>query len=335
MNYLNHFSSLFQKLKKEYSIFQSLIKSPNPKTISIQNTKNKINKLLELLKSEIITLNNILLIKRIINRERQKSEILKNKKIQIQNLIHDSILTLTQNIPFFTTTSSLSSNRFCLNSLSKIDLINMATRINTQYIYPEDVLYIPSNAFLKQYPTEDIQMKYSILKYDLRDSKRLKPPNANPKGGEVSKGTLLLLTPDESDVKRLKKSEWGGKIFFKYSMNDSIPSTFSGELYSESTKIILDKDCIIKVCACKDGFKDSEIVNYVFKVSNEQVIKQKPINNNKIQNFLYRPDVTIQSGSGYVQEIYNDDGSPKYGSVSGSAYQPSLYNPDNNDDDEI
>ena len=317
MNYLNHFSSLFQKLKKEYSIFQSLIKSPNPKTISIQNTKNKINKLLELL------------------RERQKSEILKNKKIQIQNLIHDSILTLTQNIPFFTTTSSLSSNRFCLNSLSKIDLINMATRINTQYIYPEDVLDIPSNAFLKQYPTEDIQMKYSILKYDLRDSKRLKPPNANPKGGEVSKGTLLLLTPDESDVKRLKKSEWGGKIFFKYSMNDSIPSTFSGELYSESTKIILDKDCIIKVCACKDGFKDSEIVNYVFKVSNEQVIKPKNINNNKIQNFLYRPDVTIQSGSGYVQEIYNDDGSPKYGSVSGSAYQPSLYNPDNNDDDEI
>ena len=235
MNYLNHLSSLFQKLQKEYTFFQSLLKSQNPKKIVIKNSKNKIKKLFALLKSEISLLNEILIIKSLIKKERERAEILKNKKIQIQNLIHDSIITLTDKIPFFKKTSPLSSIRFSLNTINKIDLINMSTRINTQYIYPDDVLYIPSNAFLKQYPTEDIQMQYSILKYNLNENERLKPPIAEPKGGTVSKGTPLILTADENDIIRFKKSEWNGKIYFKYTMNDSIPSSFCGELYSEIT----------------------------------------------------------------------------------------------------
>ncbi len=331
MNYLTKLSSLIQTLHKEYKKYKNLLSTPFQKKYSLQITEEKIKKLLTLLKLELTSLQKILSLKKEIKSELQKSENLKKKKIQIQNLLHTSIKTLTQNIPFFNLTSSLSSNRLNINSINKIDLINMSTRINTQYLYPYDVFNISSNAFLKQYPTDDIQMNNSILKYDLSENKRLLPPIADPPGGNVKKGTLVSLKIDKRDYERLKKSD----VFFKYSMNDIIPSSFSGELYYDNKKIFIDKDCEIKVCTCKFGYKDSIIVTFNFTVSGgnvKRVIKKTDINQ---QNFLIRPTLEIMSGSSYKPFEYKDDeGSPHQYSVSGSTYQPNYNRNDNEDEDD-
>ena len=326
MNYLTKLSSLIQTLEKEYKKYQNLLKTPFQKKYSLQITKEKIKKLLTLLKIELTSLQKILSLKNEIKTELERSENLKKKNIQIQNLLHTSIKTLTQNIPYFNLTSSLSSNRLNINSINKIDLINMSTRINTQFLYPNDVFYISSNAFLKQYPTDDIQMNNSILKYDLSENNRLLPPIADPPGGHVSKGTLVSLKIDKRDFERFKKSD----VFFKYSMNDSIPSSFSGELYYDNKKIFIEKDCEIKVCACKFGFKDSIVVNFNFTVSGGNVrreIKKTDINQ---QNYLIRPTLEIIGGSSYKPFVLKDDeGSPHQYSASGSAYQPNYNRNDN------
>ena len=336
MNYLTKLSSLIQTLEKEYKKYKNLLSTPSYKKHSLQTTIIKIKTLLDLLKSEITKFKKIFPLITEIKIENEKFENLKKKNLKIQNLLHTSIKTLSQNIPFFNLTSSLSSKRFNINSINKIDLINMSIRINTQFQYPKDVFYISSNAFLKQYP-DDIEMNNSILKYDLSNSNRLLPPIADPPGGNVLKGTPLSFKYDKRDLERIKKSEWEGNLFFKYSFNDILPSSFTGELYYDNKKIFIDKDCEIKVCSCKMGFKDSVVVSFNFTVSGGNVIsevKKKDVNQ---QNILIRPKLEIISGNSYRPIEYNEDvGSPHLGSATGSAYQPNYNRNDNESEyDEI
>lgn len=333
MNNFSYLSSLFTRLKQEYQTFNNLLLNINNlSSKKIYQSSERIKQLIKLFKEELEKIKNDYKTSIMLNRERRRRDLYNNQLGQIQKLIYKSLNTLSFNIPFL--------NKYSTDKITPKDLVNLSFRINKQDKYP---LNLQTNqsfpaAFLRAFPHEDLEIKNSVLKFDLSEEKRLLPPIVTPREGIVKKGTLLTIT--YKNDKEKDKHE----IFFKFSTNpDCIPSFFSGELYNENSPIILDEDCIVKVCACKSGFKDSIIITNRYQVTTEERENAEKIMlaENENQNFVVRPELEIaQNGEKYTKINVNADdiNSPIASSGSGSAYRASFLDKgmsDESEEDEI
>ena len=99
------------------------------------------------------------------------------------------------------------------------DLINVALRINSNYSAPFGDDNILPESYKNPYPIEDKEMKKenTILKFNL--TKKVLNPLIKPKENLVVKGTPLELNYPESNEQ---------DVFFKFTLDDSIPTFFSG-----------------------------------------------------------------------------------------------------------
>ena len=297
MNSFSHLNSLFIRLRKEYHTFTQMLlhintnNITNQQRIQLYNSRLIIEKLLQLIQTELITIK-----QRMQYQTELKYQIAKKNSLNL-NLYHyystlrKCLNTLTHNIPFYSP-DPLSTQNFSSHKLSSKDITNFTNRISRQLSYPTDLQQYPiPSAFLDAYPREDQELMNSILKDDLSDERRLLPPLVEPPGGQVKKGEQLRISYNHKNEKDIYD------IFFKYTIDSqSIPSFFSGELYSEYHPIILEKDCTIKVCACKVGRKDSLICTYQYNVvlsksgKNIEIINTRHVNKN---NVIERPEMEI------------------------------------------
>lgn len=329
MNTFSLLSSLFLKLKKEYSKYIELQLNITTNKDKIEQSQRVIGCIINLIQKEIMNIKEQYLKRIELEQEKAKRNMYNNQLGQIQKILQKAVKTLTYKISFY--------NQYSSSSITLKDLINLSFRINKQDQFPLNLQNksLPA-AFLRPYPHEDLEIKNSLLKFDLSEEKRLKPPIVNPKEGTVKKGTLLTFT--YKDDKEKDKHD----IFFKYSLNpECIPSFCSGELYNDNSPIILDKNCEIKVCSCKIGFKDSIVYTLNYQVTSEEVnierIKTKANINPEV---VRRPELHIaQGGEKYekvnisASEMNTPNGSSGgTGSVRNSQFDYSLSHDDEDDD---
>lgn len=323
MNPYSHLEGLFIRLRKEYQTFnKALMLYPNTNNRHhITCSRLIMGKLLELIRNEITRL------KEYNSKQREYEFQISRKNSYNSNLsqyyatLRQSLNTLTYNIPFYTN-NPLSTNNHKSFKLPPKDLINFTNRISRQLSYPVDLQQnaslIPA-AFLDVYPRDDQELINSILKSDLSNENRLLRPIVEPPSGQVRQGEQLKVTYKDSNEKEIYN------IYFKYTIDsNSIPSFCTGELYSELHPIILERDCIVKVCACKVGRKDSEICTYKYNVistksdRNIEIVNTRQVNKNVVE----RPEMEIakngikfegiQVNSEDIKSPFNDSGNASY-----------------------
>ena len=110
------------------------------------------------------------------------------------------------------------------------DLINVALRVNTNYSAPFGDSNVLPESYKNPYPIEDKEMKKenTILKFNL--DKKVLNPIIKPEENFVVKGTPLELNyPDINEQ----------DVYFKYTLDDSLPTFFSGIKVINYTKNIL------------------------------------------------------------------------------------------------
>lgn len=324
MNSFFHLCNLFEKFRKEYLIFLNLIRTNSSKN-RIADQKCLLEKILDLLKKEMIKVKEKYNKITQLNQEKSKKEELNNKLIYTQDLLTKGLNALTYKIPFFDGSSSEASVK--TNSFSPKELINFAFRLNKQNKFPIDlqIKQLVPGAFLRPYPHEDIEITKSVLLFDLREEKRMPSPTVEPPPGKVRKGTFLKIF-----YKKEFKEEERQNFFFKYTMStNEIPSFFTGELYTEASPPTLENEkCEVKVCACCPGFKDSSILTYTyFVISDGGKGIVEAIQNKEKDNVARRPSMEIFGGTGYdkVNVSLDAEGSPRSSSAGGSVYQPSIW----------
>lgn len=130
-------------------------------------------------------------------------------------------------------------------------------RINSQYSAPFGDNTVLPEGFKNPYPIEDKEMRTenTILKFDL--NKKIMNPLIKPYENKVAKGTPLELSYPDTEEQ---------DIFFRYTLDESLPTYFSGIKYESNNPFKIDNDCKLKICACKYGFMDSEIITVSYNV---------------------------------------------------------------------
>lgn len=219
------------------------------------------------------------------------------------------------------------------------DLINFTIRVNKSFSSPEGLGTFLPGAFLTPFPQEEVEMKSSFLKFKFDETSRLLPPIISPDIKEVKKGTILEIRYPVTDK----------DVFFRYTNStDLIPSYFSGEIvskfnlksinlnnlqYNPTNPLIISKNMTIKVCSCKYGFMDSQIITQAFETTDEEV------NDSVISKFgakfkegAERPQVDIDLEKKGFEPIritnFEDESDSHY--TPGSMYQISQYRPERN-----
>jgi len=339
MNYISNLNSLFNSLKREYLIlFSNFINNNNKIYLSktqISNSQIKITFLLKTISTEISNLKfNILPKKLELKNKKQIYSNLTNTLLFLQSNLRKAKATLTKNIKFLQkqnlSSSSFSSYKY--NEISHTDLINVSLRINKQTSFP---INYPLNfnipfSFLLPYPDENFEMNKSILKFNLNN--KLQVPILEPNGGKIQKGTLIKITYPQID----------NDIFFKYSLdNNIIPSYFSGNLYKSDLKIIINRNCVLKVVSCKFGFKDSDILTVGYTVSEEgRGVTVKTLQSERFEDIIIKPSLDIKEGK--ISELDFSDVNSPHNTIGRSDYRNSAYSANrnsihsiNDDDDPI
>jgi hypothetical protein len=125
---------------------------------------------------------------------------------------------------------SSSNKNVNLSHLQPRDLINFTIRVNKNYSAPDGLGSFIPGSFLSPYPSEDLELKSSFLKFNFDEAARLKPPIINPEMGLVKKGTMLEIKYPEADK----------DIFFRYVTDENfIPTFFSGEIVTFNLNFLL------------------------------------------------------------------------------------------------
>lgn len=369
----NYLICLVNNLKEEYKNYYSLRK----KYLSEKNIKkNEIIKA-DIKESELIisqlndNINNhiknyrqIIKIKEDINNEKQKEKDILEKNKKFSEFLVTGKKILTNNIAYFEKLPEYSNKKLKTVKISPLDLINFTLRISKQNKSPpggnfyfekylpdinnkdKSILYIDyfiknKNNFLYPYPEDFFGMKNTILRYDLSNSNRLLPPILiSPDPSNFNEKNEILSNKGRDLIFKYPNENPPPYIFFKYSKDPNIiPSFFSGEEYKDYSRPNLDKDCIIKVCTCGKGFKDSEIVTFKFAVdSNEATIyvTKKP-DIKKKGDFVVRQEDKFDPGSLRFEALNSSSLSPQNsGGQGSSSYEPNYNLPEkiNNEEDD-
>ena len=363
INQISNFIPIINRFKEEFATFFELTKKLNKEKIPkkqkhilylLEKSREKIKYLLEYIKKEITKLKNLSKLQNNLNHEKNTQKLILEKISKFSTFIENGKKILTNNITYFEKLQKYSSKKLKTASLPPLDFINFTLRLTRQYNSPIDgdfyfskYLFYQSNdpqekkimsdyfqknknRYLYPYPTEEFEMKNTILRYDL--STRLLPPEVSPisDGNSVPKGTQLIF----------KYPKNISDVFFKFSSDPKIlPSSFSGELYLDNLGKTLDNDCVIKVCSCKKGFKDSEIITLKYIISNEDNEKavELELDTRERKDQVERPEYRISSGNFFQGVSMSPSGelSPQTVSRPGtSSFEPNYGDyPDDNEDD--
>ena len=352
----NNLICLVNNLREEYKNYYSLrkkylseknIKKREIIKTNIKESEQIISQLNDDINNYIKKYKQIIKIKEEINSEKQKENDILEKNKKFSDFLEKGKKILTDNITYYEKLPEYSNKKLKIAKISPLDLINLTLRISKQNKSPPEGMlyfekYLPDisnpdksilyedyfkknkNSFLYPYPEDFFGMKNTILRYNLTNNNRLLPPILTKQGRE-----LIFSYPKDNPP---------SGIYYKYSKDPNIiPSFISGEEYKDYSRPNLDKDCIIKVCTCKVGFKDSEIATFKFDIdSNEETkyVTKKP-DLKKKGDFVVRREDKFDSGSLRFEAMNSSSFSPQTSSRQGSSsYEPNYNMPDKNNNEE-
>ncbi|MBR1667931.1 MAG: chitobiase/beta-hexosaminidase C-terminal domain-containing protein [Bacteroidaceae bacterium] len=119
------------------------------------------------------------------------------------------------------------------------------------------VLYVPSESAKEKYQRAAGWSKFKEYRV-LEEEKEQLLLAASPAGGEVKKGTVVTLTTSNAS---------DADIY--YTLDGTTPSTNSTRYTSSG--ITINESCTLNAIACKDGYKDSEVLTATYTVKKESV----------------------------------------------------------------
>ena len=369
----NFLWSLINSLKEEYQSYYLLRKKILVEKIyqkveimrmDLRESEQKINILKEEIQKYINKCRKYIEIQDNINIEKEIEKQNEEKKKKLSEFIEKGKNILTKDLNIYKKIPNNTNKKLMAAKLSPLDLINLTLRLGQQSKAPNDdeyfLKYLPismndkqnmtilykeyflknKNRYLYPYPNDFFGMKNTILRYDLSNKNRLLPP--------VLDSSLLIKTNENGEIITNKgkdiifkypKENPPQDIVFKYSKDPNIlPSFFTGEEYKDYSHPNLDKDCTVKVCTCRKGYKDSKIVSFKFVIDTNEVEKFV----DKKIDIKPRPDVVDRNS------FHFDPGSLKFGPQSSfssnspqrntsrpgtSSYEPNYINPENIDED--
>ena len=288
--------NLRQEILHCYSLIQKNYHEKNDHKIEIrkeeiEETKTKIEFLNQYIKENI---DKYIKLRREIEKEKEIKNKLEKKSKKIDDFINKGKKILINDLPYFDKLPEYANKKLKIATLSPLDLINLTLRLSQQKKVSsdriqflndmenlglndngEDELSLFSyykkfrNKYLYPYPGI-LEMKNSILRYNLSRENRLKPPllispdpkNIDEEGNIIAnKNSLIKLIYDDSN------SNLSG-IYFKYSIDiNNPPSVFSGIEYQAHYPPILTGNCTFAVCSCKYGFYNSQVAVFKFIVN--------------------------------------------------------------------
>ena len=367
-------NSLKEETKNYYNLVQKNSKEKIPQKRQIRNkeieeSKNKINIINQYINKNIKYYQELLKIKKEISEQKQIKNNLEKKSEKIDEFIKKGKKIIINNIPYYENLPEYANKKIKSAELSPLDLINLTLRLSQQkkappidlntYLNNNNTLidekqndfnlfsfYIKNkNRYLYPYPT-DFELKNSILRYDFSEENRLLPPIYEFQKDDKLDNEGNIITNKGSQIKiKYPLEKLSKDVYFKYSKDPNIiPSMFSGIKYNDYFPPILDKNCIFKVCSCKNGFKDSKIVTFKFIINNdiEMAYYEKKVMKEAKKDIIVKEHNVIDADSSLVfKNQYSNPSinSPQHNDQGTSSYRASFLNiedmEDNEDEDEI
>jgi len=368
----NYLISLINRLKEEYKTYYILNQQNLNEKIEqkyeirkaeIEESKQAISQLNEIIKNYLSKYRKIEKVKAQIEAEKQADKQIVEKNKKFNEFIENGKKILVKNIKYYNKLPEYSNKKLKTIKLSPIDLINFTLRISQQSKSPMEgdfyfSKYLPNqektnilyndyflknkNRYLYPYPNDNFGLKKTILRYNLSEKNKLLPPILESPNPRNIKNGAIITSKGKDLIFKYPVDNPPPDIVFKYSRDPNIlPSFFTGEEYKDYAHPNLDKDCIIKVCTCRKGFRDSKILTLKFTITDSTTtdnIKEKDIDTKPKMDVVNRPSIYIDSKGPKIEKISSSDlnsSSPHNLSRPGSSlYDPVYYNPEDEEDDD-
>ena len=368
----NYLISLINRLKEEYQNYYILNQQNLNEKIEqryeirkadIEESKQTISQLKDIIKNYLSKYRKIEQVKAEIEVEKQKVKQNEEKNKKFCEFIDKGKKILVNNIKYYNRLPEYSDKKLKTVKLSPIDLINFSLRISQQNKSPMEgefyfSKYLPGqektnilyndyflknkNRYLYPYPNDYFGLQKTILRYNLSEKNKLLPPILESPDPRNIKNGAIIASKGKDLIFKYPEDNPPSEIVFKYSRDPNIlPSFFTGEEYKDYAHPNLDRDCIIKVCTCRRGFRDSKILTLKFTITdattNENLIERDIVAKPRM-DVVNRQTIYIDSKGPKIEKISSSDlnsSSPNNVSRPGSSlYEPVYYNPEEEEDDD-
>lgn len=367
----NYLISLINRLKEEYknyyilnqqNINEKIEQKYEIRKADIEESKQTISQLNDIIKNYISKYRKIEQIKAQIEAEKQKDKQNEEKNKKFHEFIEKGKKILVNNIKYYNKLPEYSDKKLKTVKLSPIDLINFTLRISQQSKSPMEgefyfSKYLPGqektnilyndyflknkNRYLYPYPNDYFGMQKTILRYNLSEKNKLLPPILESPDPRNVKNGAIIASKGKDLIFKYPEDNPPSEIVFKYSRDPNIlPSFFTGEEYKDYAHPNLDKDCIIKVCTCRRGFRDSKILTLKFTITDattNEILKEKVIDTKPRMDVVNRQTIYIDSKGPKIERItasdYNSNSPNNVSRPGSSLYEPVYYNPEDEEDE--
>ena len=367
----NYLISLINRLKEEYknyyilnqqNINEKIEQKYEIRKADIEESKQTISQLNDIIKNYISKYRKIEQIKAQIKAEKQKDKQNEEKNKKFCEFIEKGKKILVNNIKYYNKLPEYSDKKLKTVKLSPMDLINFTLRISQQSKSPMEgefyfSKYLPGqektnilyndyflknkNRYLYPYPNDYFGMQKTILRYNLSEKNKLLPPILESPDPRNVKNGAIIASKGKDLIFKYPEDNPPSEIVFKYSRDPNIlPSFFTGEEYKDYAHPNLDKDCIIKVCTCRRGFRDSKILTLKFTITDattNEILKEKVIDTKPRMDVVKRQTIYIDSKGPKIERItasdYNSNSPNNVSRPGSSLYEPVYYNPEDEEDE--
>lgn len=367
----NYLISLINRLKEEYknyyilnqqNINEKIEQKYEIRKADIEESKQTISQLNDIIKNYISKYRKIDQIKAQIEAEKQKDKQNEEKNKKFREFIEKGKKILVNNIKYYNKLPEYSDKKLKTVKLSPMDLINFTLRISQQSKSPMEgefyfSKYLPGqektnilyndyflknkNRYLYPYPNDYFGMQKTILRYNLSEKNKLLPPILESPDPRNVKNGAIIASKGKDLIFKYPEDNPPSEIVFKYSRDPNIlPSFFTGEEYKDYAHPNLDKDCIIKVCTCRRGFRDSKILTLKFTITDattNEILKEKVIDTKPRMDVVNRQTIYIDSKGPKIERItasdYNSNSPNNVSRPGSSLYEPVYYNPEDEEDE--
>jgi len=367
----NYLISLINRLKEEYknyyilnqqNINEKIEQKYEIRKADIEESKQTISQLNDIIKNYISKYRKIEQIKAQIEAEKQKDKQNEEKNKKFREFIEKGKKILVNNIKYYNKLPEYSDKKLKTVKLSPMDLINFTLRISQQSKSPMEgefyfSKYLPGqektnilyndyflknkNRYLYPYPNDYFGMQKTILRYNLSEKNKLLPPILESPDPRNVKNGAIIASKGKDLIFKYPEDNPPSEIVFKYSRDPNIlPSFFTGEEYKDYAHPNLDKDCIIKVCTCRRGFRDSKILTLKFTITDattNEILKEKVIDTKPRMDVVNRQTIYIDSKGPKIERItasdYNSNSPNNVSRPGSSLYEPVYYNPEDEEDE--
>ena len=367
----NYLISLINRLKEEYknyyilnqqNINEKIEQKYEIRKADIEESKQTISQLNDIIKNYISKYRKIEQVKAQIEAEKQKDKQNEEKNKKFREFIEKGKKILVNNIKYYNKLPEYSDKKLKTIKLSPIDLINFTLRISQQSKSPMEgefyfSKYLPGqektnilyneyflknkNRYLYPYPNDYFGMQKTILRYNLSEKNKLLPPILESPDPRNVKNGAIIASKGKDLIFKYPEDNPPSEIVFKYSRDPNIlPSFFTGEEYKDYAHPNLDRDCIIKVCTCRRGFRDSKILTLKFTITDattNEILKEKVIDTKPRMDVVNRQTIYIDSKGPKIERItasdYNSNSPNNVSRPGSSLYEPVYYNPEDEEDE--